>query len=139
VRRGRGSRGLLVLSKAPGLCDTMGGAGPRQVRMNRKELRHRLISVLLQAAGPLDLGELAAQCGADPKDVLRALKDLLAEDRVVQGLLLPDRPGPQYRWAARWEEQAKELAAGSRKWKINVQGKTATVREEQVLGRTWTL
>jgi len=83
--------------------------------MNRRELRHRLISVLLQAAGPLALGELADQCGGETKDVLPVLKELLAEGRVVEGLLLPDRPGPQYRWAARWEEQAKELAAGSRK------------------------
>ena len=82
--------------------------------MNRNEVRHRVISVLLQAGGPLTFAELADQCGAAKKTIRPVLTELAAEDLVVEGKLLPDKPAPQFCWAARWETEIECRAASSR-------------------------
>ena len=48
------------------------------------ELRYKLISIFLQAAEPLGLADLAAQCGAAEKRVRAALSGLLSENLVVR-------------------------------------------------------
>ena len=84
--------------------------------MNRGELRHRLISALLQAEEPLDRRELAAACQADGvAEFATVLQELVEEGTVAAGGLVPGRPGPQYRWAARWAEDVGPGRAESRR------------------------
>ncbi len=73
--------------------------------MSDAELRHNLISVFLQAGGPLSFAELVTRTGAREGDVRRALTGLLSEDLVVAGSLTRDAAEEQYCWAARWQEQ----------------------------------
>jgi hypothetical protein len=72
------------------------------------EARHEVISALLQAEGPLTRRELAAQCRAGD-----ALADMLEELR-DDGLVAEGRWSgrvPQYRWAARWQEELRRQTA----------------------------
>lgn len=79
--------------------------------MKPAELRHRLVSTLLQADGPLPLAIIAKQCGTTSKKIGPVLRGLVNERQVVEGELIPGKKGPLYRWAARWEEEAgKKLA-----------------------------
>lgn len=83
--------------------------------MNRNEQRHRVIATLLQADRPLGLDEVAARCRMPEDHVRSVLSDLAKGGQVVEGRLLPDGPGRQYRWAARWTQEANRRAAASRR------------------------
>ncbi len=82
--------------------------------MKRAERRHRVTSLLLQAAEPIDAGRLAQASGLADQELLATLDELIIEGLVVDGDLDPDQPGPQYRWAARWHERADEGAADAK-------------------------
>jgi hypothetical protein len=83
--------------------------------MDPKEERHRVIGVLLQAAGPLGLDEVVAECGLAKQRVRAVLGELVRAGQVVEGRLLPDGPARQYRWAARWAKEAGRRAKDARR------------------------
>ena len=83
-------------------------------RSDFNEARHTVISALLQAGGPMGLPELAEQCGVADEDALAVLKELADQDQVVQGKLLPDKPGTQYCWWACWERAEERRIADLR-------------------------
>ena len=83
--------------------------------MNQNEVRYRVISTLLQADGPLTFAELAGQCGITEKEILPVLRELVNENLVVEGELLPDKPAPQYCWGARWMQEAERRAESSKR------------------------
>ena len=82
--------------------------------MDRSEQRYRVTAALLQADRPLGPGEVAARCEMPVKHVTAVLAELVAAGQVVEGRLLGDGPARQYRWAARWAQEASRRAAGSR-------------------------
>lgn len=82
--------------------------------MNQSEVRYQVISALLQADGPLTLSELVEQCGYPEEMVSGIILELAAEDLIVQGELLPDRPGVHHCWGARWATEAQRRAASER-------------------------
>ena len=92
---------------------------PKPVRdssgANRYEVRHRIVTALLQADGPLTLDELIEQGRVAKGPALAALEELAANGLVVQGPLLEGVPGEQYRWAARWEADSRRQAAAARR------------------------
>lgn len=73
-----------------------------------------MIAELLQADGPLGLGELAARCEMAREHVSAVLAGLVEAGQVVEGQLLPGGPAKQYRWAARWAAEAGRRVAASR-------------------------
>ena len=83
--------------------------------VNRNEVRHELISALLQAAGPLSLNELVAESGVVAQDAADVLRELARQRYVVAGRLIPGKPEPQYRWAARWQNDARRRTAKIKK------------------------
>jgi len=72
-----------------------------------QEIRYRVIAALLQAAGPLTLAELEVESGVSAESLHPVLRELVDRGRVVVGELVPGRPVPQVRWAARWQGEAK--------------------------------
>ncbi|MAE62586.1 MAG: hypothetical protein CMJ49_14660 [Planctomycetaceae bacterium] len=76
--------------------------------MRRSEQQHRITSVLLQADAPLTLDELSTECQIAPDDVEGVLDDLIDRRQVAAAKLIGDKPHPQYRWAARWEQEIRE-------------------------------
>jgi len=82
--------------------------------MNTNELRHRVISILLQADEPLTLAELGAACQVSQRQLRAALKALVEEALVAEGKLVAGKPEPQYRWAARWHERTQRTAVDAR-------------------------
>ena len=58
--------------------------------MSGHELRHEVISALLQAGEPLTLSELAGVCGLSEDDVGDVLDGLLDDGSVVAGALVPE-------------------------------------------------
>jgi len=57
--------------------------------------------------------ELAQQCGVPEKAVRSALKQLVNENVVVEGELVPSKPAPQYCWAERWARKVGRDATSS--------------------------
>jgi len=106
--------------------------------MEPEEIRYRLISTLLQAGGPLTFGELVvrARHGSPVQiaenEILPALRELVSKSLVVEGELLPDKPAPQYCWAARWTQEAERRAAVS-KQKLQATVQTTEVLKERKL------
>lgn len=100
--------------------------------MESKEIRYQLISTLLQAGEPLTLTELVAQCGLAEKEIRPILRELVNTSLVVEGELLPDKPAPQYRWGARWAQEAERRAASS-KQKLKATVKPAEIVKERAL------
>jgi len=96
--------------------------------MKRSEQRHRVVSALLQADGPLTLEELAAACGSEQRDLAAVLKELVDQRQVAQGRLVGDKPPPQYRWAARWDEEVRQREARAQRTlkRLVAQGQTAS-------------
>ena len=82
--------------------------------MDPKEVRYRLISTLLQVDGPLTLDELLAHSETTEEDAHPILNDLVVNKLLVRGELIPDKPGLQYCWAARWTQAAERRTATSR-------------------------
>ncbi len=74
-----------------------------------------MIAVLLQAAGPLGVDDVVAECGFAKKRVRAVLGELVRAGQVVEGRLLPDGPARQYRWAARWVKEAGRPAKDARR------------------------
>lgn len=83
--------------------------------MKPTEIRYRVTSALLQAAGPLPLAELAERCRLANDAVLSALDALIEQGQVVAGELIEGRSGPHYRWATLWETEATDNAASARR------------------------
>ncbi|MBC8443347.1 DUF5591 domain-containing protein [PVC group bacterium] len=79
--------------------------------MNRSELRSELIAALLQAGGPLALGELAKTVKAAKRQLSSVLEELVDEGLVLEGKLLRDAPTPHYCWWACWERLIEERTA----------------------------
>ncbi len=82
---------------------------------DRSELRHRLISALLQAGEPLTGRELAAQCEGAEEALDALLLELVAEGLVVQGWWEAQATGLRYRWAARWREELARRTAQAKR------------------------
>jgi hypothetical protein len=82
--------------------------------MSPNEVRHSLITALLQATEPWTLQELLSEAGLPLGDALPALRRLVGEGQVVEGHLLPEKPAPQYRWATRWEAESRRRAGSAR-------------------------
>jgi uncharacterized protein DUF5591 len=57
--------------------------------------------------------ELLGACDAPEKSLIAALHELVATGQVVEGDLATDRPGPLYRWAARWRAQTRSTTRGA--------------------------
>ena len=83
--------------------------------MKRTEIRYHLTAALLQADGPLPLDVLLTECGVAGSRALPVLKQMVAENVVLAGNLLPGRPGPQYVWHARWAEEIDRHVADARR------------------------
>ena len=83
--------------------------------MNRDEARHRVVSALLQAGGPATPRELVDPGEVPTKVVSTILAELVAQGQVIQGRLTRGVPDVQVRWAARWQEQARDRAARHRR------------------------
>ena len=83
--------------------------------MNPEEVRYQLISTLLQAGAPLTQDELIARCGIAEEEILPVLREMVNTSLVVEGELVPDKPSPQYCWAARWTQEAERRAASSKR------------------------
>jgi hypothetical protein len=81
--------------------------------MDANEQRYRMIAALLQADGPLTASQAGKAAGMGRKSTEAALTGLVQEGLVVCGDLVPGRRGPQYRWAARWAEEAGNRAVES--------------------------
>jgi len=78
-----------------------------------RELRYRLISLLLQADGPLTAGELAAASGVSGRRLREALGLLVDEGLAVGGDLEGRGGGVQYCWAARWHDKVGKRSSVS--------------------------
>ena len=100
--------------------------------MNRNEIRYKLISTLLQADDPLTLNELVVRSKIAEREFFPILKEMVSDHLVVEGELLPERPAPLYCWAARWEEEVKRHATGSRQKLRTIVQKTSTFHEERL-------
>jgi hypothetical protein len=100
--------------------------------MDQNEIRYQVTACLLQATDPLSLDELAGRCAVPRDELAASLKKLVAEDRVVQGDLVPDRPGPHYCWATRWEHQASRRAMSRRRELGAVMGSVTAVPEAEL-------
>ena len=61
----------------------------------------------------MTLAEVVAAVGAPRQAVLGVLVRLTEEGSVIEGDLLPDKPGPQYCWALRWRKAAGRRAPGA--------------------------
>lgn len=83
--------------------------------MDQRELRHGVISALLQAGEPLTLQELAAECGLAADELRDVLDALLDDGSVVEGRLSSSKPRPQYRWQARWAAEVERRTAASKR------------------------
>jgi len=81
---------------------------PHVKAVNRNELRSELIAALLQAGGPLPLGELPK---GNKKQLGSILAELVDEGLVLEGKLLGDAPAPHYCWWACWERLIEERTA----------------------------
>ncbi len=79
--------------------------------MKESEVRYRLVSALLQAEGPLTRGELLADVNLSAKQAWPVLATLIDGGLVVEGEFIPDKPAPQYGWAARWARDTHREAA----------------------------
>lgn len=82
--------------------------------MKRTEIRHRLISELLQADGPVEADGLAARCGLNGRQMGPVLRTLVGEGMVVEGPFGADG-ATAYRWAARLAGEADDRAAAARR------------------------
>jgi hypothetical protein len=100
--------------------------------MNKSEVRHQVVSALLQADGPLTLSELLARCGLEEKDTLHVLEELTNKNLVVQGELVADKPAPQYRWRTRWEMQAQRRVVSSRQKLQDIVSPIALVEDHRL-------
>ena len=100
--------------------------------MNRNEVRYRIISVLLQAGGPLTLPELTDGCEVGGDEFAPVLRELVNDGLVVEGELLPGTPAPQYCWAARWKEAAQRRAADAQRELRTALGTAKTVPGSQL-------
>jgi predicted RNA-binding protein len=69
------------------------------------ELRYKLISVFLQADGPLSVGELGVAVGTSDRDLQETLRRLMDEGLVVAGELAGRGRGAVYCWASRWHDK----------------------------------
>lgn len=88
--------------------------------MKPGEARYRLIRVFLETPGPLGPDEIAERSALPKRTLSSALKGLCGERLVVRGNLAPGAPGPQYAWAARWEQESGRKAAGSKERLENI-------------------
>jgi len=100
--------------------------------MNHNEIRYKLISTLLQADGPLTLIELAIRSKIAEKEIFPVLREMVSDHLVVEGELPTDNLAPQYYWAARWEEEVKRHATGSRQKLQTIVDRTSTTHEERL-------
>ena len=83
--------------------------------MKRSEVRHKLISALLQAEGPVPRSELFRQSDVPRKVAAAVLAELVRQGRAVEGQLVPGDDGVQVRWAARWAEETRARGARARR------------------------
>ena len=97
--------------------------------MNQNEVRYQVISTLLQASGPLTFTELVVQCGMAEEQIQLVLRELVSENLVVEGALLPDKPAPQYRWTTRWAREAERRTTSSKQRLQAVVRPTVTAQE----------
>lgn len=81
--------------------------------MGADEHRYRMIATLLQADGPMSAAQAAKAAGMGRKTANAALTGLVQEGLVVCGDLVPGKRGQEYRWAARWAEEAGDRAVES--------------------------
>jgi hypothetical protein len=83
--------------------------------VNRGEVRYRTVSALTQVGKPLTLSELVEVSGVTVSDLVPVLKEMVGEQLVVEGELVPDKPAPQYCWAARWDETAQRRTTSTQR------------------------
>lgn len=108
--------------------------------MNQTEVRYRVVAALLQAEGPLTLRELGVRCETPENEVGITLGELISDQLVIEGSLLPETAATQYRWATRWRREAEARSTDSqRKLQSAVgsataaQGATVDVDDESAL------
>jgi hypothetical protein len=100
--------------------------------MDRSESRYWVISALLQASEPLNLNEVAIRCGMAEKEALPVLRELVGEELVVEGQLVPGKSGPQYCWGAHWERWTQRRVASSKRKLQTIVGQAETIRQEKL-------
>ena len=93
--------------------------------MDREAVRYRVISVLLQAGGPLTLPELVAESGCARQQAVPVLEELADEQQVIEGRLCAGKPTPQYCWWACW---AREIERRTAVWKQQIRAAVSAVR-----------
>lgn len=100
--------------------------------MNQSEVRYRVIATLLQADGPLTLMELVDRCEMAEEEIRPVLRELVGENLVVEGQLLPDEAAPHYRWAARWAREAEAQTLSSRRKLQAIVRSSAVAQEDEI-------
>lgn len=83
--------------------------------MEQSEVRYHVTRALLQAGGPLTLAELVSEAHVSEDDLGPVLHEMIRDRLIVEGELLPDRPGRQYCWADRWEDTVQQRDASVRR------------------------
>lgn len=83
--------------------------------MNRAEIRYRLTAALLQAGEPMAVEELCERAGVSKRSLRPVLKEMIDDEQVLEGELVPDKGLPQYCWAARWRKHVEQKAAGAKR------------------------
>ena len=98
--------------------------------LSKAELRYRVTSCLLRAGEPVSLRALTADCAVTEEALGPVLQSLIDEGLVVSGDLVKGRAGPQYCWAARWDELSQIASRGAQQ----ALRKTVAAAPEEPLG-----
>jgi len=70
--------------------------------MNQNEVRHQVISVLLQVGGPLTRSALAVQCRIAETDIRAVIGEVVHDGLVIEGRLLRGEPPTAMPCASGW-------------------------------------
>jgi hypothetical protein len=76
-----------------------------------REVRHSVVSALLQAGGPVCLDAVCAECDLSEEDATAALAGLVGEGLVLRSRFVREDPGQQYCWAAAWRRELERRTA----------------------------
>ncbi len=63
--------------------------------MKHGQVRYLVTAALLEAPGPLTLAEVVDATGCKRPAAIASLEQLVAAGNVIEGELLPERPGPR--------------------------------------------
>lgn len=100
--------------------------------MDLNELRHRVMTVLRQADGPLDAARIRALAAVPEAQARAALRGLMDESLVVEVAALGQPAQVRYRWAAYWRTEDQQRAEKARRNLANFVAAVARVPDDQL-------